>query len=255
MDEAVGKDIEVNGIYYSIDMVNKTAVISHAAANSPSSPRIIIIPRSISYQSKEYVITRILNGSFQFKSSIRTVQFAPDSAIEVIEKAAFSRSSIETISIPPHLTEIGNFAFSDCQNLKEVKIPPNSELKRIGEQAFCNTAIESLFIPSKTSELCSGFALKTPNLNKVHVMEGNENFMSHDDKFIYGKSDKMKENFDVLVLAVKNIESNLTIPSFIETISSFSFSTAFNSKALNFQLTQKLKLLKKLPFMIQALKK
>ncbi|KAK8838938.1 hypothetical protein M9Y10_032397 [Tritrichomonas musculus] len=254
MNEAVGKDIEVNGIYYSIDMENKTAVLSRAGANSPSSPKIIIIPRSISYQSKEYVITRILNSSFQFRS-IRTVQFAPDSAIEVIEVAAFSRSSIETISIPPHLTEIGNFAFSDCQNLKEVKIPPNSELKRIGEQAFCNTAIESLFIPSKTSELCSGFALKTPNLNKVHVMEGNEYFMSHDDKFIYGKSDKMKENFDVLVLAVKNIESNLTIPSFIETISSFSFSDCVQLKSIEFSADSKIEVIEKAAFYDSGIEK
>lgn len=251
----MNEPIEVNGIYYSIDKTNKTAAISNVGPSSPTFPRNIIIPHSINYQSKKYIITRILNHSFQGRSTLQTVRFAPNSKVEIIEESAFIFSSIERITLPPHLTEIGDYAFSDCKKLKEVNIPSNSELKKIGKQAFVNTAIESLFIPSKTVELCEGFALKMPNLNKVYVMEGNENFISHDSKFIFGKSEQSKENFDVLILAVKNVENNLIIPDFIETVSSFSFSDCKQLKSIEFSTNSKIQVIEKGAFYDSSIEK
>lgn len=44
-----------------------------------------MIPRSFIYESKEYLITSILKGAFEFRS-VKTIQFAEDSEIRTIER-------------------------------------------------------------------------------------------------------------------------------------------------------------------------
>lgn len=48
------------------------------------------------------------------------------SNIKNLQKYAFKDSSIETLSISPHLTKISEAAFSNCKKLKRVLIPQNS---------------------------------------------------------------------------------------------------------------------------------
>ena len=101
--------------------------------------QIQIIPRSINYQSKEYIITNILEKAFYLNQGIKSVEFSEDSEVQTFGESSFQYSLIESISIPARLTKICKRAFSSCKFLKEVKIPSNSELKSIGDFAFINT--------------------------------------------------------------------------------------------------------------------
>lgn len=135
--------INQDNIIYSIsDEEKKAFVIGNDQANGD-----ILIPRAIIYESNEYLVTKILKNSFENAKTIKSVHFAVDSEINTIEENSFKNSSIETISIPPHVTFISKNAFIQCTKLQEVFIPDNSELKMIDSRAFYGTNIEKFTIP------------------------------------------------------------------------------------------------------------
>ena len=85
-------NVEVNGIYYNLDRMNKTAqVISVVNKNSEN----IIITKTITYDSETYSVTSIGQGAFS------------------------NCTGLISITIPNSLTSIGEYAFSNC-NLTKV---------------------------------------------------------------------------------------------------------------------------------------
>ena len=61
----------------------------------------ILIPRSITYNSDDYLVTKIHQNAFKKGKNVKSIEFESDSKIQTINKLAFSSSSIETITIPP----------------------------------------------------------------------------------------------------------------------------------------------------------
>ena len=53
-------------------------------------------------------------------------------------------------------------------------------------------------------------------------MSNNQRYKSYDNKFIIGKSNKSQEEYDELIFSIRNIKQ-ITIPTFIKTICSYSF--------------------------------
>ena len=106
----------------------------------------IIIPRSIRYESTEYIVTSIVERAF-YKSDIKLIKFPTDSEIQIFEKESFSYSQIEKIKIPPHLKIIGESSFFRCIRLYKIEIPSNSELQTIEDNAFNGSSIENFTIP------------------------------------------------------------------------------------------------------------
>ena len=49
--------------------------------SSPLACDNILIPRSINYQSQEYLITKIENNAFKFNESIKKITFPDNSAV------------------------------------------------------------------------------------------------------------------------------------------------------------------------------
>ena len=154
---------------------------------------------------------------------IISVKFSPDSELQTIEKYAFMNSSIEYISIPSTVTRICEGAFALCKELKQITIPTNSKLQTIESYAFICAPIESFTIPSSVVELQECWCSMTTDLKKVKVLENNQNFISKDDKFIFGKTDEKSDNFDVLIFVSRELKS-VTIPNNITKIASSAFS-------------------------------
>lgn len=107
-----------------------------------------------------------------FEVKLTKVEFSPDSKLRIIEKNAFAYTSIESISIPSHVTKINENAFSNCNHLKNVEIPPDSELTYIGNGAFNATSIEQFTIPPHITVLnqyvfshCYKLKVVDPSLN------------------------------------------------------------------------------------------
>ena len=277
--------INIDGIVYSINEVEKTANVANVF-HLLSTINEIFFPCSINYNTNEYTVISISEHAFLQVSTIRSVKFAPDSKLQMIEKKSFEGSSIESISIPPHLTIIGEHAFDNCRNLKIVEIPSNSELQVIEREAFSNTSIEIFTIPPHLTKICEltfsdckklkrieisqnselqtieeysffwsniecitippscielkdGWCCEANNLKKINIMPNNPYFSYLDEKFIVGKSNRLKDVYDILLFARRDIK-DVVIPSFIESIGPYAFENCKKIRTIKFTSDSKL---------------
>ena len=89
---------ETKDMRFKIDKTSKTASLLEV----DDSIRQLVIPQSVQYESTEYLITSVIGTN----RSIKTVNFAKDSAVKTICYGAFQYSKIEEIYIPSSLKEL-----------------------------------------------------------------------------------------------------------------------------------------------------
>ena len=195
------RKIIINGLIYLINEYEKTAIVKGRSTFGYCQK--FLISRSITHESQEYIVTKISDKAYENADTIVNIRFAPDSDLKIIGEYSFSYTGIESITFPPHLTEIGSHAFFYCSKLKRVEIPDNSELIKIGSCAFYSTKIETISIPAKTSQIEKDFICYTPNLNTISVSENNPYFKSFKNKYLLRKSEN---KFNILFCSIKNIE-------------------------------------------------
>lgn len=111
-----------NGISLNLNNHNFTAKVVNAIKASGD----IFIPRSIHFESNEYVISSIDKGSFRENKSIKSLAFPLDSELHLIEGEAFSNSSIEQITIPSSCEELKEGCFLDALKLNHILISPRN---------------------------------------------------------------------------------------------------------------------------------
>lgn len=111
-----------DGFIFSFNDEIKTANIVDTYSLSGD----IIIPRSIVFSNQEFIIKSIETNSFR-GANIRSIQFAEDSEIQMIEKAAFSNSRIESLVIPSSLTCLKDAWRYQADSLTKVTVMPNNE--------------------------------------------------------------------------------------------------------------------------------
>ena len=125
--------------------------------------KFTIMPREIE-NIKNYNDTFII-GKSDIKSDIfdvllfarrdlKTVEIP--SFIKIIGPHSFSRSLLESITIPSHVTHICEYAFAHCMQLLKFEILPDSQLQIIGECALLETFIERIFVPPHVTDLPEG---------------------------------------------------------------------------------------------------
>ena len=140
-----------------------------------------------------------------------------------IEKATFSYSSIEKVSIPSDVVCIGKNAFFNCRYLKEIDFIENSNLKSIGNKAFSGSIIESFTFPSSIEEFKEDWCLDLLNLNSIKILSNEkQNISLYNNDFLIGKIDQKSDIFEVLLFARKNIEIAI-VPHFITKIAKNAF--------------------------------
>lgn len=225
---------EQEGLVYSIQEEEMTASVIGIK------PDIIeeIIPHSIIYKSKSYIITSISEKAFN-SSRVKSIQFAPDSELQTIEKKAFFKTQIENFTIPPHLTKIDESVFFFCQNLRTIEIPLDSELRTIESDAFFGTQIEKFTIPTNLIELKEGCFLGMKKLKQLIVSPDNPRYSLYDEKFLICKTTEKSDIQDFLVFCVPNFEE-VTIPSFIKNIGPYAFYEMKNLKRVEIQADSEL---------------
>ena len=74
-------------------------------------------------------------------------------ACERICADAFCYTSIESLSIPDSVVELGKKCFYGCKSLRSVIFGASSRVERICAEAFRKTSIESLSIPDSVVAL------------------------------------------------------------------------------------------------------
>lgn len=138
-------------IKYLINKSEKEASISKC---SSSSIKEIKIPLYIHHKSRKYTITGINHGAFMCLK-IKSIKFPSNSKIQLIDNYSLCGTSIESITIPTHVTKIGISAFSSCTKLKIVKFNDDSKLQVIEDNSFFGTKIKYIKIPSQVTMIGS----------------------------------------------------------------------------------------------------
>lgn len=61
-----------------------------------------------------------------------------NSELQIIEKEAFCESNISSISIPSHVTYIGETPFNRCYHFQIIEFQDNLDINRINPNVFYN---------------------------------------------------------------------------------------------------------------------
>ncbi len=150
--------VQVNGIFYNLNLEDKTAEVT---SNPDKYSGSISIPETISYDEKEYHVTSIGQDAFFGSSNLTSVTIPnsvtsigssafsictglitltiPNSVENIDFQAFYGCSGLISIVFSEGVTSIGNGALSNCTNLTSITIP--GSVISIGEKAFerCNS--------------------------------------------------------------------------------------------------------------------
>lgn len=118
--------------------------------------------------------------------------------------------------------------------ISSIQFPTNSKLKVIESKAFFMSAIESITIPSSVENLEEGWCSETERLTNIQISPDNLRYSYYDNKFIIGKTDFRGESYDSLIFARRDVDS-VIIPSFIKSISSYSFQYCTQIEKVEFE--------------------
>ena len=128
-------------LYYDCTSDSTVAVVSHKEFVGLSS---VCIPSSVTYNGKDYSVTKIDAGAFYYCANLASV-IIPNSVISIGARAFEGCSSLTEITIPNSVILIGNYTFRGCRGLKSLTIPKS--VIRIGYQmiAWCSN-IQSISV-------------------------------------------------------------------------------------------------------------
>ncbi len=110
-------DCKIDGIYYNL-YYNNTAEVTNEAGGfgAESYSGSVVIPSSITYNSKTYSVTTI--GGFAFYGCTDLTSVTIPNSVTTIEGYAFCEcSGLISITIPNSVTTIGDRAFSSVNNI------------------------------------------------------------------------------------------------------------------------------------------
>ena len=157
------KTIEVGSLIYQIDNEEKKASILDYIDNDG----LLIIPRSIIYESQEYPI-KAINKKSLFCSEYKNIQFSDDSEVYIFGQKSFYLSEVTSIKLPLKLNKICKSALSNCTLLKRLIIPPNINLKIIEKGAFSESSkIQEILLPPSITDLQDGWCKQISFPTKV----------------------------------------------------------------------------------------
>ena len=139
---ASAEDFSVDGIYYRItDSEKLTVEVTYRGGDASYYPNeytgSVVIPETVTYESKTYAVTSIGYEAFQYCSSLTSVTI-PEGVTSIGAYAFLYCSSLTSVTIPNSVTNIGSYAFSGCSSLTSVIIPDS--VTSIGRSAFDATA-------------------------------------------------------------------------------------------------------------------
>ena len=234
---ANASDFEVDGIYYNI-LSEDDRMVEVASAERDAN---IYVPRTVTNDSKTYLVTAIGNKAFT-DSGVKSIDMRYVTTIG--DEAFYDCGALTSVSMPsvttigdsafylcrslssvsmPSATTIGNKAFYLCRSLSSVEMP---SVKTIGDEVFCLCdALTSISIPqSCTSIGLNPFAGCTA-LKEIVVDENNPNYSSVDG-VLYDK-DK------TTIISWPTAEGNIVIPQSVTKISSWALIQCFSLRSVD----------------------
>lgn len=108
-------------------------------------------------------------NAFYETSSLKNLEFAPNTQVESILQNAFQKCGAENITLPDHVVHVAQEAFAYCMNLKEVKIPATTT--DIFPTAFlkCNNLVKIDVDPANTTYATTDGMLATKDKKSLLI--------------------------------------------------------------------------------------
>ena len=146
-------------------------------------------------------------------------------AIEIADSAFAGCSSLQTVNIPPAVTNIGSFAFADCVNLKSVTIPDG--ITNINDYVFYRcSALPDIIIPEGVISIGNYAFYGCGELTSITIPDGVKYIGEHAfdgcDRMSYGEDGFIVVNGWVLGYSNPDVTS-LVIPDGVIGIGSSAF--------------------------------
>lgn len=146
-------DAIVDGIYYAL--LDSTAYVTYPLfpSNNNAYSGNIVIPETITYKGKSYVVDAIGGEAFHNCSGLTNV-IIPSSVSSIGSGAFRNCSGLTSIIIPNSVKRINNNTFEGCTGLTDVTIP--GSVNSIGLEAFegC-TSLMDIIIPESVLSIGS----------------------------------------------------------------------------------------------------
>ena len=119
--------VTINGIAYELNGTTATVV---SGGNYTGT---IVIPASVTYDSKTYTVTSIGQGAFRYCTGLTSVRIG--NRVTSIGNSAFQNcTGLTSVIIPNSVTSIVDYAFDGCTGLTSVTIP--NSVTSIRKDAF-----------------------------------------------------------------------------------------------------------------------
>lgn len=135
-----------NGLSFELNQQSLTAKI----INSPQAKDDVFIPRSINYQSQEYLIIRIEENSFKNNRKINSISFSEDSEMRSIGSKAFCYSTIKILYIPSKIEALEDGWCSCTKSLNHIYLSSNNKNYKYLDE-------EEKIIVGKSNSKCDEF--------------------------------------------------------------------------------------------------
>ena len=137
-----------NGIYYNLDDTKLEATVTSGTNEYTGA---VVIPSSVTYNSKTYSVTSIGERAFYYCSGLTSVTI-PNSVTRIGEQAFSSCWRLTSVTIPNSVTSIGNYAFDACSSLTSITIP--NSVTSIGSSAFAYCfSLTTISIPNSVTSI------------------------------------------------------------------------------------------------------
>lgn len=159
-----------NGMLFVLDEENQTASVLQNLTSIGN----VQIPYSIQFQSKEFIVTTILENAFNNSINIISVTFPDNSEVRSIEKNSFTKCSLKLLFIPSSVAKIGKSAFSNCTHLRKVTFSKNSKLEEIEDFAFSNCKLREIEIPQNVKKIGKSAFHDCTKLKVVNFEDGSK---------------------------------------------------------------------------------
>lgn len=152
------KNVNIGNLFYDLDREGLTATV--VPKYDENGERVdnyvsgeILIPDKVSYNGKDYQVTKIDDYAFKF-------------------------CDLTAVTLPEHIIEIGAWAF-EATSITDIALP--DALTTIGCGAFGMSKIESLIIGPNVSYIGGNPCAGCENLRAIYIDNGNTNYVMFND--------------------------------------------------------------------------
>ena len=163
-------------IYYNYNSDGTSVSVTYQGSSSSSYSNEytgdVVIPETVTYGGKTYIVTSIGDFAFEDCSSLTSVSI-PNSVTRIGNATFANCTGLTSATIPNSVKRIEMGAFMDCTTLKSIDLP--NSLRDIMRYAFSNTGLTSIVIPSSVEYIDDNIFSDSESLKSI-TFEGPVDF-------------------------------------------------------------------------------